>query len=167
MPVAATDDTGFISAVSELTLKPDDAEKSPDIHPRIIRNLLNNDRLIANKFANIPKIWECYWYNDPARDGYSAGTLCWRNIEDMRDFIYAHYNDIYSYVLENPHVLTKPPRIDSIMQLNDPDTYDDYVNCLTGWVNEQRTTEPLCMLYDLGDIADPPQVYVSLLNDNL
>lgn len=166
MPVAITDDTGFISAVSDLTLTADDPEKSTAVHSKIIANLLNNDNLIAGKFANIPKIWECLWYNDPSRDGYKAGTLCWRNIEDMHDFIYAHYSDIYGYVLENPHVLTKPPRIRSITQLNDPETYDDYVNCLTGWVNEQRTTEPLCMIYDLGDVADPPQVYVSLTDNN-
>ena len=166
MPVAITDDTGFISAVSELTLKPEDAEKAVPRHMSIIRNLLNNDAIIAGKFANIPKIWECTWYNDPSRDGYAAGTLCWRNIEDIRDFIYAHYSDIYGYVYENPHVLTKPPKIESIVQLNDPETYDDYVNCLTGWVNQQRTTEPLSMLYDIGDISKPPQVYVSLIDNN-
>ncbi len=166
MPVAITDDTGFISAVSDLTLKPEDPEKSIVSHERIIANLLNNDNIIASKFANIPKIWECLWYNDPSRDGYKVGTLCWRNIEDMRDFIYMHYSDIYGYVSENPHVLTKPPIIYNIMQLNDPETYDDYVNCLTGWVNQQRTTEPLCMIYDLGDVANPPQVYVSLMDNN-
>ena len=57
MPVAITDDTGFISAVSDLTLTADDPEKSTAVHSKIIANLLNNDNLIAGKFANIPKIW--------------------------------------------------------------------------------------------------------------
>lgn len=167
MPVAITNDTGFISAVSELTLAPDDPIKSEVLYnQKIFPNFLHNDLLIANKFANIPKIWECLWYNDPTRNGYPVGTLCWRNIEDIYDFIYTHYSDIYSYAEENKHILTKPPRIVNVSQLNDGDTYDAYVNVLTGWVNEQRTSDPLSMLYDLGDVAEPPQVYVSLIDNN-
>ena len=167
MAVALTNDVGFVSAVSELTLAPDDPIKTTELYnKKIFRNLIHNDRLIAGKFANIPKIWECLWYNDPTKNGYAAGTVCWRNIEDIRDFIYAHYSDIYGYAVENKHILTKPVRIVNVSQLNDGDTYDDYVNVLTGWVNKQRTSEPLCMLYDLGDVANPPQVYVSIVDNN-
>ena len=167
MAVAITDNTGFISAFSDLTLASDDPVKSaPLYNDKIFPNFLHNDLLIANKFANIPKIWECVWYNDPTRNGYPAGTICWRNIEDTYDFIFAHYGDIYGYAMENKHILTKPPKILNVSQLNDGETYEAYVNVLTGWVNKQRTSEPLCMLYDLGDVANPPQVYVSLIDNN-
>lgn len=121
--------------------------------------LLQNDIYIANHFLLLPGIWHCAWYNDSNIRGYNAGDICWANTTDVTQFIIDHHKEIKDFSDGSPliHVKLKD------FVANNEAIFESYRNVLTGYTDSETSLPPL---YDIGQLSEPVQLYVSLSSNN-
>lgn len=120
--------------------------------------LLENDKSLSPINNRMPGLWECLWFNDDTVEGYKKGYAVWYNTEDTDKFIRIHKDEMYQYGLANKYLVNRIKPYDD----TDKEIDELYHGLLSGLYREDYgMTKPLPPLYDIGDIKDSVQLYVS------
>ena len=127
----------------------------------IFRYLLENDLKIRNEFVNVIGLWECLWYNDDSIPGYSKGDFFWLNTQNVNEFLANYSTKIKNYADKCTKFKVDLPEFSSA----DPKIVEQYYNMLTGYVGEGMTA-PASALYEIGDLSEPIQLRISLIDNN-
>lgn len=129
------------------------------MNKRIVQ-LLSNDYSL---FQDIPienKIWECRWYADSTRPGYSKGDYIFLNTISTPDFVRKNATMIKEYIDLNSNIQNKLPEFD----IYDEEVFNQYLNAVSGYVNQNGFIEN--PLFYIGDNTKHLQIKVSLIDDN-
>ena len=127
----------------------------------ILQNFTANDAYVYGKFDEIPTIWKCLWYNDPAVEGYKKGDFFWLNTEDKSSYLKNNAEEIREAANANPMIINKLPK----WKANDETIYNQYNNVLTGYIDDKKSS-PMQPYAELGELSSCVQLVVSQKNNN-
>ena len=122
----------------------------------IFHYLLDNDLQIKHEFENVIGLWECKWYNNDSIPGYNKGDFFWLNTQNVSQFIANYALRIKKYADEHIGSNIKLEEFSA----SDPSIFAEYYNVLTGYNGVESA------LYEIGNIEDPIQLRVSLIDNN-
>lgn len=118
------------------------------------KRMMENDNEILKNVGSDINVWECRWYNNNKISGYPKGHAVWINTENVDQFIRNKYSDIEQYILNSQYV-----GMYSNISSNTSLTTELFRNICLG-------TNGYEQLYYLGDILQPVQIRVSLVDNN-
>lgn len=118
------------------------------------KRIMENDNEILRNVGSDINVWECKWYNNNKISGYPKGHAVWVNTENVEQFVRNKYNDIEQYILNSQYV-----GLYSNISSNTNLTLRFFKDVCQG-------TNGYEQLYYLGDIEQPTQIRVSLVDNN-
>lgn len=125
----------------------------------IYERLIENDNALFPAVEAVPKIWECRWWNDnDSRHYYKKGEAVWINTEVPFDFVKSYEDDIYEYCMGNAVVAA----VANEYREYDPGKWREFCEQIV----DGSYDPSLPPLYYLGNLTDPLQLRISLVDGN-
>lgn len=126
----------------------------------IFNKLLDNDKSMLIQNLISPSIWECKWYSDQTIEGYQTGEAVWINTESLDNLVKAKEQDIIDYGS------TKDARLAKKFEELSGSGYTSERLKLCKDIVMNNYNSSYGYLYYIGDITQPVQIKISLVDNN-